>query len=128
MHAVACIREPLIDGADTGPSAHDGLELVQVDLAVVVRVGHCNHLGDSLGGELRVHAQDVSLHLLVVDVAALIRVHLGKRRLQPRLRPVDALCKGSLKPLGDVECLFQLRILECLLAHRRGEFGDDDRD
>ena len=128
MHAVACIHEPLIDGSDPGPSAHDGFELIQVDLTVLVRIGHCYHLGDFLGGELRVHAQDVSLHLLVVDVAALVRVYLGKRRLQTRIRPVDVLCKGGLKPLGDVECLFQLRILDGLLAHRRGEFGDDDRD
>ena len=97
------LRQKAVDGRRPSsrcnrPGAHDDLELVDVDLTVLVRVRTRHHFGDGLIGKAPlVFAQDVSLHLIMVDLTTLVFVHLGKRRLQARIRLVDACAKKCLK-------------------------------
>ena len=104
LHTAHSGTDTSIDSAADGPvrlfgsGAHDDLELGQVDLAVAIRVRRRHHLVDHLILEaLRVHAQDVRLHLGGRKLATLVRVHFFKCRLQTRVRLVDALAEYSLE-------------------------------
>ena len=106
-----CGSDASIDGAANSavgllrPGAHDDLELVDAHLAVLVRVRRCDHLADLLIVQairvpLRVQAQNVRLHLGGVDLAVLVRVHLGEGCLKPFVRLVNVLAKHSLEARG----------------------------
>ena len=97
------LRQKAVDGRRppsrcNRPGAHDDLELVEVDLAILVRVRTRHHFVDGLIGKAPlVFAQDVSLHLFIADLAALVFVHLGKRRLQARVRLINACAEKCLE-------------------------------
>ena len=94
-----------------GPSAHDEFELLNADLSFLVTKpdhgirGHHHVVNDLVVEALGVHAPDVRPHFGGIDAAALVRVHGGKHRLQPRIRLVDALAKDGLEPRSHARLL-----------------------